>query len=239
MRVIGGTIMEEKDLYGPIKELLVEQGFSVKGEVNDIDIFAMRKDFSVAVELKTSITLKLIYQAIERQKIADSVFVGVPKEAIAAHRDSYKFFVTLLKRLEIGLIVVDQNLAKVAFESGFYDLSISKARNKSKKELLIKEFTTRKNEKNIGGSKGKTITAYKESVIKIAYQLSKLRVANAKELQDATQIDNVSSILQKNYDGWFNRVNRGNYELTDLALSELPQYRDIYDPEFEDEIEPF
>jgi len=237
--MLGGFIMEEKELYEPIKTLLIEQGFSVKGEVNDVDIFAMRKDFSVVVELKTSITLKLIYQAIERQKIADSVFVGIPKEAIQAHRDSYKFFVTLLKRLEIGLIVVDKGLAQVSFESGFYDLQLSKTRNKKKKELLIKEFTTRKNEKNIGGSKGKTITAYKENVIKIAYALSKLRVANAKELQESTQIEQVSSILQKNYDGWFNRVNRGNYELSPLGETELPQFRDIYDPEFEDEVEPF
>lgn len=58
--------MEEKELYLPVKTFLENKGYQVKAEVKDIDVFAVKEHHSIAVELKTKITLKLIYQAIER-----------------------------------------------------------------------------------------------------------------------------------------------------------------------------
>lgn len=78
--------MEEKALFSPIKYLLEDKGFLVKGEINDIDILALKDDLMLAVELKTKITLKLIYQAIERFKVCEKVYLGVPFEAIKSHQ---------------------------------------------------------------------------------------------------------------------------------------------------------
>ncbi|MBU1142504.1 MAG: hypothetical protein KKH92_02545, partial [Firmicutes bacterium] len=105
--------MLETELFQPIKEFLENQGYQVKGEIGAIDCFAMKNNESIAVELKTSITLKLIYQAVERQKIADSVYVAIPKSAIASHRSQYKSFLLLLRRLSVGLLIVSSSGVEV------------------------------------------------------------------------------------------------------------------------------
>jgi hypothetical protein len=66
--------MLETDLYQPVKSFFESQGYIVKAEINDIDILAIKEDITIAIELKVKISLKLIYQVIERQKLVDNVF---------------------------------------------------------------------------------------------------------------------------------------------------------------------
>ena len=46
----------------------------------------------LAVELKLKISLKLIYQAIERFKICEKVYLGIPNEAIKSHQKTHEIF---------------------------------------------------------------------------------------------------------------------------------------------------
>lgn len=212
--------MKETELYNPVKEFLEKLGFSVKGEIGEVDVFAMNGEISIAVELKLNISLKLIYQAIQRQKIADYVYIAVPKRAIKSHKNNYKSLKLLLKRLSIGLIIVEQSLIKVVIEARDYDLAISK--NKSKKKTkILKEFTNRKNTLNIGGSNGKKITAYREKVIKIALIMQDNEIYSPLFLRKKTEIVETAAILQKNYYKWFIRVKRGQYVLSEVAKIEL------------------
>ena len=213
--------MLETELYHPIKELLENQGYQVKGEIGAIDIFAMKKDESIAVELKTSITLKLIYQAVERQKIADFVYIAIPKQAMTSHKSQMKSFILLLRRLSIGLMIVSKQGVEVLLEAKDYDLTMSKTRNKRTKNKLISEFKNRKNDDNLGGMKGKKVTFYREQALEILQVIHSHPGISPKEIKILTNNIKTSSILQKNYYGWFQRVDRGSYTLTEKGFKEI------------------
>jgi hypothetical protein len=219
--------MKETDLYLPVKSLLISQGFLVKAEVKDIDILGSKDDFLCAVELKTKLSIKLIYQAIDRQKIVDQVYIAIPKSSIKIRSKAYKNLIYLLKRLEVGLIFVDKNEAEVVLEASIYDMEKSRARYKKRKQQTLKEFRLRKYSNNIGGTKDKKITRYKEQVIEIASYLIEHESASLKDIKDDTNILKTSSILQKNYEGYFERVSRGIYKVKDDKIEEIKKLKNI------------
>ena len=92
--------IKESDLYQPIKDYLDSLGYDTKGEVKDCDITAIKDGELIVVELKKGFTIELLYQAIERQKIADSVYVAIPLPKRGYKNPHYKDMVTLCKRLE-------------------------------------------------------------------------------------------------------------------------------------------
>ncbi|MBU1092824.1 MAG: hypothetical protein KKH01_00030 [Firmicutes bacterium] len=216
--------MKETDLYEPIKQFLESLGYTVKGEIGAIDIFAMKNEQSIAIELKTQITLKLIYQAVERQKIADDVYIAIPKTALKSHRANYRSFILLLRRLGLGLMLVQNDLVSIISDPAEYDLELSKKRNKKKHIQVTNEFKNRNNDLNIGGSKGKRLTVYREKTILLAKVLNEVEVMSPKQIKEKTLVLETASILQKNYYGWFCRVNRGQYTLTDKGKEEMRNY---------------
>lgn len=213
--------MKETELYAPVKKLFLSQGFDVKGEVKDIDVIAYHQDLMIGVELKTKVSLKLIYQAIDRQKVLDQVYIAIPKDAIYQSKSLYRNFTHLLKRLEIGLIIVNGDSAEVIIEAVPFDRNLSRSRYKKRKTMLDKELRLRKNNKNIGGTNGKKITRYKEQVIDIGNYLISNTKASPKEIKEKTGIEKTASILQKNYDGYFERVERGIYQLTEKGKKDI------------------
>ena len=220
------TITKETDLYDPCKTLLESLGYQVKAEVGAIDIMAIKDDYMVIVELKLKISLKLIYQAIDRQKLADKVYIALPKTVLNQTKSNVKHFLNLLKRLEIGLIVVSNNQAEVLVETFGFDLKRSITASKKKKEKLMKEFTLRKSDMNVGGTKSKKMTHYKEKVIEIAKYLREFGQKSPKEIGLYTGIKDTPNILRKNYYMWFINVERGIYQLSEIgkkALDELTE----------------
>jgi hypothetical protein len=70
--------LNESDLYGPIKKLLEEQGYTVRVKVDRWDLVAARGgEPPVIIELQRRFTLPLVYQGIERQRITDAVYLAV------------------------------------------------------------------------------------------------------------------------------------------------------------------
>jgi len=213
--------MQETNLFDPIKRLLESQGYHVKGEVVHTDVFGIKEQYTIAVELKNQISLKLIYQAIERTKVADFVYIAVPKQAIISHRKEMKYLKQLLTKLKIGLISVNQDEANFIIK---IEENSSKKRTNHQKRRVMKEFQERDNHINLGGTKGKIVTAYKEKVIKIAHMLRKMKSASPKKLMEHTGILETSRILQSNFDGWFEKVERGIYQLSKQGEIELDLY---------------
>lgn len=75
------------------------------------------------------------------------------------------------------------------------------------------------------------MTAYKESCIHIAYCLQKYGPLAPKTLRQMGTGEKTLSILHKNYYGWFNKVERGIYTLSEQGkkeLKEFPQAVDYY-----------
>jgi len=203
----------EKLLFKPVKDLLENAGYEVKAEVKNADVVAVRDNDIAIVELKQTINLKLLYQATERQKITDNVFIAIPKPTRKImFSKSHKEKIQLVRRLQIGLMYVDKK-AEVIFEPKPFHMNISRGKSRKNTNLLISEFNKRDTSLNIGGAKGKIVTAYKEAAIKILLTLENGELST-KEIKELTKVDDATRILYKNFYGWFEGVSRGVYKLS-------------------------
>src|SRR5690554_3739635 len=102
----------EAGLYQPIYEYLTRQGYTVRGEVKDCDIVAIKEEELVIIELKRNLSVELLGQAADRQRITSGVYIALPKPKASLRSSKWKGIRKLLRRLELGLILVDMNLDK-------------------------------------------------------------------------------------------------------------------------------
>lgn len=215
--------VREVELYHPIKLFFESIGYVVKSEVNHIDVVCMKDEDYVAVELKTTLNITVIAQALKRQSILDSVYIVVPKPSkkVLASK-TMKDKLMILKRTSLGLLFVDMNTLDV--EVLIEPLINPLKRHKKRLIRLKQEFNQRQLSINIGGmSKQKIMTLYKEHALVILNAL-KDEPKSAKTIQKAVSFDGVYPILYKNYYGWFDRLGKGMYGITDLGKEALNQY---------------
>ena len=223
--------MTETDLYPAIKLFLEGQGYEVKAEVTDCDVVAQREDEEpIIVELKLSFSLPLLIQAIDRQAISDNVYIAIPKPTKsnggALWKRNRRGLLKLCRRLGLGLIAVDMTLAleravKVHCDPAPY----TPRKNKRRAGRLLKEFSQRVGDPNLGGSsKTKIITAYRQDALRCLGYLAGNAPAKLKDIRAATQVERAPAIFQKNYYGWFERVERGTYALTPGGAAALEEY---------------
>ena len=205
----------EYELFLPVKNLLNRQGFKVQGEVKSLDVFGVKDHETIAVELKLMINLKLIYQAVDRLKLADYVYVAVPQSILRSQKQQYPYFLGLLRKLEIGLIAVQGEEALVVLEAKPFLAEQSRKRNVRRSASLIKEFLGRGDSEQIGGVQGQRMTAYRLRVIKLQQAMQPEALYTPKQLKQLTGIDDAYSIVHHNYYGWFKKVKRGHYALVD------------------------
>lgn len=225
--------MKETDLYNPVKELLEAEGYNIKAEVSDVDIAAIKENELLIVELKTSLNLKLILQAVKRQRLTETVYVAIPRPVYKKRfNKDIRDKEYLLKRLSLGLIYVnfesEKPYAAVKFDPAQFNMKISRGKSGRKTKLLIKEHQSRSDDYNTGGSvRTKLVTAYRENSLKIAYILKDSNSMKTKELRDAGAPDKTTEILYKNYYGWFEKVGRAEYKLTEQGEKAIIKYRQI------------
>jgi len=208
--------MPETDLYLPVKRHLEAQGYTVKAEVKACDVVALRGDEApVIVELKTGLTLQLLYQAMERLSLSEHVYVAVarPKRGVAASA------LKLCRRLGLGLIVV---AASGSLEVLADPVPYVPRGNTRKRGLLLKEFNARSGDPNVGGSTRKPLmTAYRQDALKCAAHLKANGPTRIRDVRAATKVDRAAGIFRDNVYGWFNRVERGVFALTDAGHAGL------------------
>lgn len=227
-----GRIYEEH-LYKPVREFLIKQGYTVHAEVKDCDVAAMKGEELVVVELKKSLSIELLIQAVKRQKIADSVYIAVPKPKKLLYTRKWEDICHLVRRLELGLILVsfygDKSTVDVILEPIHFDRLRSVQKGKTKRARLIKEFEGRHGDRNVGGSTGKKLmTAYKEGALYIACCLRKYGDLTPKKLRElGADLKKTTSILSNNYYGWFYNVRKGLYGLTEEGLKALTQHNEL------------
>jgi len=72
--------MKEVDLYPPLKSYLEVQGYEVKGEILNCDVVALREgDSPIIIELKLSLNMTILLQAVDRMNLSNTIYIGVPK----------------------------------------------------------------------------------------------------------------------------------------------------------------
>jgi len=224
--------IRETDLYGPVREYLESLGYNVQGEVNGCDLAAIMGEELVIVELKTSFNLKLLIQAVKRQRAADSVYVAIPYPRGGPGTAGWRDMCMLLRRLELGLITVSQNRkakqVEIHFHPNTFDRLKSQRANKKVRHHIIREAVSRSGQYNTGGSnKKKLITAYREQAIHIACCLMKHGQLSPAQLKKLGTCEKTPNILRDNHYGWFSKVSRGVYVLNDCAHEFLDGYPEL------------
>jgi hypothetical protein len=224
-----GVKLKETDLYPPLKTYLENQGYSVHPEVNNCDIVARKNDELIIIELKTRVSVALLAQAVKRKRITDSVYVGVPLAPGKNHLPAFTQVKAVLKRLEVGLILVNFMKTKTRVQVIFHPSEYRYSRQHKKRFAIIREIQGRYAEFNLGGSpvKNERITAYKQEAIRIADILNKNGPLSPAALRSLGTDAKTQGILSGNVYGWFDRVERGVYRLNDEGRTALRRYREV------------
>ncbi|HZJ58104.1 MAG TPA: DUF2161 family putative PD-(D/E)XK-type phosphodiesterase [Clostridia bacterium] len=224
------TNFTEADLYKPIYEYLTRLGYTVRGEVKDCDVVAIKGEELIIIELKKGFSVELLTQAAARQRITSGVYVALPRPKASLRSSKWKGIRLLLRRMELGLIFVNMNLDKPKAEVILHPLPYKLRRAKKAREGIISEAEGRSGNFNPGGSNRKKImTAYRENAIFIACCLERDDILSAAELRKLGTGSKTYSILYNNFYGWFHRVARGKYSLSEAGKSALAQYPEIAD----------
>lgn len=215
----------ETDLYAPVKALLEGQGYTVKAEVGAADIMAVRGgEPPVIVELKTSFSLALIHQAIERLKITDLVYVAIPEWK---GRAGWKAFVanrTLCRRLGIGLMTVPESLEKA--DVHLDPTPYTPRKNVKRQDRMLKEFQHRVGDPNEGGiNKTRIITSYRQDALRCLAHLKKHGPTKASEVAKSINVERARPIMADDHYGWFERVDRGVYAITPKGKVAVKEYK--------------
>lgn len=222
----------ETDLYEPIRKFFTKKGYEVHGEVHHCDVVAVKEDKLIVIELKLSLTVDLLIQATNRQRLTDQVYIAIPKPKTRMSSKKWRDICHLIRSLELGLIVVTflKSGAKmeIIIEPTPFDRKKSKQRYKKKRDSLLAEIKGRNGDHNVGGStKTKIMTAYKENCIQIAYLLERSGPLSPKALRQLGTGDKTLSILHKNYYGWYEKIDRGIYAISEKGKKEIKEFPEI------------
>ena len=227
--LVKGKTISETDLYRPLHDYLVEQGYTVRSEVKNCDIAAVKDGDLIVIEMKRALNVPLLAQAVQRQKITDSVYVAVPRPSNKRKwMGGSKGVQDVLRRLEVGLIFVSPNGRKPQVEIMFHPLPHERRRRKSAHRAVLQEIERRSADFNEGGScRRKIVTAYRENAVQIACYLAETGPASPKALRALGAGPKTLSILYRNVYSWFERADKGVYALSAKGRIELAQYPEL------------
>jgi hypothetical protein len=166
--------------------------------------------------LKLTFTLELVLQGIDRAACCDEVWLAV-RASKGRGRESDGRVKKLCRLLGFGLLLVAA--------TGRVDVLVEpvawKPRaNAKRRASLIREHGRRVGDPTLGGSSTRAprMTAYRQQALVCAEALLS-GPAKPKDLR--AQVPDAAAILRSNYYGWFERVARGVYQLTDAGRAAL------------------
>ncbi len=212
----------ETSLYHPVKAFLEKAGYTVKGEIGGCDLVGLSDDdppVVVVCELKLAFNLELILQAIDRAAISDEVWIAAKMSVSGRGRETDKRYRDLCRRLGIGMLAVS--------EGGHVSVIVSSVSpmprtNPKRRSRLMREHQKRKGDPVLGGStRMPQMTAYRQQALGCAKALSEgpLRLRDVK-----LNAPDAGKILQSNVYGWFERLERGVYGLTEAGREALVRW---------------
>lgn len=218
----------ESDLYAPVKQHLEAVGYIVRGEVGRCDVVGISGDLMVAVELKLTFGLQVLYQALRRLPSVDLVYVAVAVPEGRTARRNWDAQVAdatrLCRRLGVGLLSVRDGNIFVHADPGPYQ----PRKQPKQRARLLSEFIRRSGDHNLGGTtKRPRVTAYREDALACAAVLAGNGAMKGAAVRDATGVAKASGILHDDVYGWFTKVGRGTYDIAPDGRSALAQYADV------------
>jgi hypothetical protein len=218
----------ESTLYLPVKRFLERLGFEVKGEVCGCDLVAVRDGeppVLVIGELKLTLTLELILQAVDRTAACDEVWLAVRASRRGRGREHDPRARKLCRYLGFGLLCVSTR--------GRVDVLVEPVpwrprRDGKRRSRIVEEHRRRHGDPIAGGSTRQPImTAYRQQALACAAALAQ-GAARPRDLKPA--VPDAPKILLRNVYGWFVRVERGIYALSDSGMAALVRWGEQIPP---------
>ena len=213
--------MRETELYPPVKAFLEGQGYEVKAEVGPADVMALRDgDPPLFVELKTGFSLSLVHQCVARQSLSDAVYLCVPRKTGRPFLSQLRSMKTLCRRLGLGLITVRlrDDLVEVHCDPAPY----RPRTNTRRQSALLREFAKRAGDPNTGGAtRTGLVTAYRQDALRCAGYLAAEGPSKGADVARATGVATATRLMADNHYGWFDRIARGVYSLTETGTAAL------------------
>jgi len=217
----GDPAPRETALYLPVKRFLEKLGFAVKGEICGCDVVALRGDeppVVVVCELKLAFNLELLLQGVNRTAACDEVWLAVRMRARRGREHDPRVR-KLCRLLGFGLLgVCAAGQVEVLVEPKPW----RPRRDQHRRSRLISEHQSRVGDPARGGmSKMPIMTAYRQQALACAASLSNgpRRTSEVKMI-----VPQAPKILLHNVYGWFSRVERGVYTLTEAGTSALSRW---------------
>lgn len=211
----------ETELYPPIKRFLEARGFVAKGEIGGCDVVAIAEGappIVVVCELKLAFNLELVLQAVDRAEACDEVWLAVRGSRRGRERDARAR--NLCRRLGFGLLSVT---AGGAVEIVVSPVAPAPRRDPKRRSRLVEEHRKREGDPNAGGgSRAPIMTAYRQGALACAAALA----GGPRRPRDVKRdVPDAPKILGRNVYGWFERLERGVYGLTDAGRHALARWR--------------
>lgn len=209
----------ETDLYLPVKRHLESLGLVVKGEVKGCDLVGLsdgEPELLVIGELKRAFTLELVLQAVDRTAAADEIWLAVAASKRGRGREGDPRVRKLCRFLGFGLMAVTL--------TGQIEVIVEPApwkprRDGRRRSRIVEEFRRRRGDPVLGGStRLPQMTAYRQQALAIARALAD-GPARPRDLKPIAP--DAAKILQADVYGWFERVERGVYRLTEAGRAAL------------------
>jgi hypothetical protein len=197
-------------------------GFEVKGEVCGCDLVALRGEGPAVVvigELKLRFNLDLVLQAVDRIPACDEVWLAIQASRRGGGRERDPRVRKLCRLLGLGLLVV---LPGGSVEVAVEPSSSRPRRDPKRRSMLVSEHRRRQGDPTLGGSTRKPVmTAYRQQAIRcaVAIEASPGRPRDLKSVAP-----DAPKILLRNVYGWFVRLDRGLYGLSDAGRAAVREW---------------
>ena len=202
-----------------MKSFLEGLGFAAKGEVGGCDLVALNGDDPPVVvigELKLTFNLELVLQGVDRAAAGDEVWLAARLSPRGKGRESDARFRNLCRRLGFGMLGVTT--------AGQVEILVSPTaptprKDPRRRSRLVDEHQRRQGDPvEGGGSRAPVMTAYRQRALACAAALS---AGPRRPRQLRPEIPDAPQILRGNVYGWFAKVERGVYTLTDAGRAAL------------------
>jgi hypothetical protein len=220
-------VRHESDLYAPVKAHLEALGYTVRAEVGKCDVVGICNETMIAVELKLTFGLSVLYQALRRLPAVDLVYVAVAvpdgRRARANWDAQTQDATRLCRMLGVGLLAVRSDKITTHADPTPYQ----PRKRPHLRARLLSEFVRRSGDHNLGGTnKRPRMTAYREDALACANVLT-AGPMKAAAVRDAAAVPKASAILRSDVYKWFEKIARGTYDLTPAGRAALEQYADV------------
>ncbi|MGE0117074.1 MAG: DUF2161 family putative PD-(D/E)XK-type phosphodiesterase [Dongiaceae bacterium] len=240
----------ETSLYLPVKRFLEARGFAVKGEVCGCDLVAVPAaagtgangagapaanggeadpPLLVIGELKQRFSLELLLQGVDRMAAGDEIWLAVRSSGSGGRRGRGRErdprVRKLCRLLGFGLLGVSgRGQVEVLAEPGPW----RPRKVKRRRARLVDEHRRRRGDPAVGGGTRQPImTAYRQQALAVAAALAADTAtgAGARRPRDLKAVaPDAPKILLHNVYGWFVRVERGVYGLTEAGRAALVRW---------------